>query len=515
MHRDASSCNTYNYGDALYWDARYVKEVGGAFDWYQRYSSLRPFVRKYIPTSSRVLMVGCGNALMSEDMVKDGYEDIMNVDISLVAIETMKRKYECVPQMKYMQMDVRDMSFFLDESFGSVIDKGTLDALMCGTDAPLSATRMLGEVSRLLKPGGIYMLITCGDPSARMPHLRRPAYNWDIVLYNLPNPDFKRPGGSSSTKSYLEPIPLIEKNLLPADFVLEDPNSYFINCISNFDVASFTIAFLYDYQNSHQFEFLCFLGFGCVGKGTNFEEQRKMGRGKIEIKRIENANSRQVTFSKRRAGLLKKAKELAILCDAEVAVIIFSNTGKLFEFSSSGMKKTLFRYNKCSQGSSEIVQTEQKAEKQESKEADNLKDEIAKLQIKQLQLLGKDMTGLSLKELQLLEQQLNEGLLAVKEKKEQLLMEQLEQSRLQVEELRGFFPSTGRPVQSYLECYPMEKNSLMNHSIPSPDATCNCTLEKGDSDTTLYLGLPSDYHKRKKPDRETHSSDSGSQLGQL
>lgn len=67
-----------------------------------------------------------------------------------------------------------------------------------------------------------------------------------------------------------------------------------------------------------------------------FLAQGEMGRGKIEIKRIENANSRQVTFSKRRAGLLKKAQELAILCDAEVAVIIFSNTGKLFEFSSSG-----------------------------------------------------------------------------------------------------------------------------------------------------------------------------------
>lgn len=61
MYRDVSSCNTYNYGDALYWNARYVQE-GGSFDWYQRYSALRPFVRKYIPTSSRVLMVGCGNA---------------------------------------------------------------------------------------------------------------------------------------------------------------------------------------------------------------------------------------------------------------------------------------------------------------------------------------------------------------------------------------------------------------------------------------------------------------------
>ncbi|MBA0853133.1 hypothetical protein Goshw_013889, partial [Gossypium schwendimanii] len=139
--------------------------------------------------------------------------------------------------------------------------------------------------------------------------------------------------------------------------------------------------------------------------------------GKIEIKRIENANSRQVTFSKRRAGLLKKAKELAILCDAEVAVIIFSNTGKLFEFSSSGMKKTFSRYNKCLQGSTEMALVEHKAEKQVCKEADNLKNEVAKLQMKQLQLLGKNLTSVSLKELEVLEQQLSEGLLSVKEKK--------------------------------------------------------------------------------------------------
>jgi MADS-box transcription factor len=60
-----------------------------------------------------------------------------------------------------------------------------------------------------------------------------------------------------------------------------------------------------------------------------------MGWWKIEIKRIENPTSKQVTFSKRRGGLLKKAHELAMLCDAEVALIIFSNTGKLFEFASS------------------------------------------------------------------------------------------------------------------------------------------------------------------------------------
>ncbi|KAL2893041.1 Agamous-like MADS-box protein AGL16 [Bienertia sinuspersici] len=60
-----------------------------------------------------------------------------------------------------------------------------------------------------------------------------------------------------------------------------------------------------------------------------------MGRGKIVIRRIDNSTSRQVTFSKRRNGLLKKAKELAILCDAEVGVMIFSSTGKLYDFSNS------------------------------------------------------------------------------------------------------------------------------------------------------------------------------------
>ncbi|RWW11871.1 hypothetical protein GW17_00024487 [Ensete ventricosum] len=60
-----------------------------------------------------------------------------------------------------------------------------------------------------------------------------------------------------------------------------------------------------------------------------------MGRGRVELKRIENKVNRQVTFAKRRNGLLKKAYELSILCDAEVAAIVFSSRGSLFEFCSS------------------------------------------------------------------------------------------------------------------------------------------------------------------------------------
>ncbi|KAF7041607.1 hypothetical protein CFC21_051379 [Triticum aestivum] len=81
-----------------------------------------------------------------------------------------------------------------------------------------------------------------------------------------------------------------------------------------------------------------------------------MGRGKVEMRRIENKISRQVTFAKRRNGLLKKAYELSLLCDAEVALIIFSGRGRLFEFSSSScMYKTLERYRTCNSNSQEAA----------------------------------------------------------------------------------------------------------------------------------------------------------------
>ncbi|GKC71292.1 K-box region and MADS-box transcription factor family protein, partial [Tanacetum coccineum] len=59
-----------------------------------------------------------------------------------------------------------------------------------------------------------------------------------------------------------------------------------------------------------------------------------MGRRKVEMKRIEDKNRRQVTFYKRRTGLVKKARQLSVLCDVDIAVVVFSARGKLYEFSS-------------------------------------------------------------------------------------------------------------------------------------------------------------------------------------
>ncbi|KAJ9103843.1 hypothetical protein QFC21_002305 [Naganishia friedmannii] len=71
-----------------------------------------------------------------------------------------------------------------------------------------------------------------------------------------------------------------------------------------------------------------------------------MGRKKIVIKRLAEDRNRNVTFLKRKAGLMKKAWELSVLCGAEVSVIVFNSAGKLFEFSSaSSVELAIDRYH--------------------------------------------------------------------------------------------------------------------------------------------------------------------------
>ncbi|CAL5013712.1 unnamed protein product [Urochloa decumbens] len=61
----------------------------------------------------------------------------------------------------------------------------------------------------------------------------------------------------------------------------------------------------------------------------------KKKRGRVELRRIEDRTSRQVRFSKRRSGLFKKARELSVLCDAQIALVVFSPAGRLYEFASA------------------------------------------------------------------------------------------------------------------------------------------------------------------------------------
>ncbi|XP_040375943.1 agamous-like MADS-box protein AGL29 [Oryza brachyantha] len=69
-----------------------------------------------------------------------------------------------------------------------------------------------------------------------------------------------------------------------------------------------------------------------------------LGRQKIEIRRIESEEARQVCFSKRRAGFFKKASELSILCGADVAAVVFSPAGKAYSFGHPSVECLLERF---------------------------------------------------------------------------------------------------------------------------------------------------------------------------
>ncbi|PSS31879.1 Floral homeotic protein like [Actinidia chinensis var. chinensis] len=138
-----------------------------------------------------------------------------------------------------------------------------------------------------------------------------------------------------------------------------------------------------------------------------------MGRGKIEIKRIEHSSNRQVTYSKRRNGIMKKAKEISVLCDAKVSLVIFASSGKMHEYCSPSttLVDILDKYHKQSGKRLWDAKHENL-----SNEIDRIKKENDSMQIELRHLKGEDITSLHHKELMALEEALENGLSGIREK---------------------------------------------------------------------------------------------------
>nr|ABR17149.1 unknown [Picea sitchensis] len=227
-----------------------------------------------------------------------------------------------------------------------------------------------------------------------------------------------------------------------------------------------------------------------------------MAREKIELKRIANASARQVTFSKRRKGLFKKAEELSILCAADVALIVFSSTGKLHDYSSSSMK-ILDNYNLYS---STIQKDGRPNPELESPDMKKRKQQVEDISQTLRNMHGKELEGLSLNDLQQLEEQLNMGLNCVRLQKDEYM----------VKEINGL-QDKGRRIT--------EENTELHRQIKEG---YGLRLENNDADESFFIGLSENkdpqssasvtssafnFRLHKSPNKDYEDSDTSLQLG--
>nr|AQM52292.1 STK [Monotropa hypopitys] len=162
-----------------------------------------------------------------------------------------------------------------------------------------------------------------------------------------------------------------------------------------------------------------------------------MGRGKIEIKRIENNTNRQVTFCKRRNGLLKKAYELSVLCEAEVALIVFSSRGRVYEYANNNnIKSTIERYKKTVADTSNACPTPEINARFYQQESEKLRQQIQMLQNTNRNIMGEGLGSLNMKELKQLENRLERGITRIRSKKHEMILadtENLQKREMELE----------------------------------------------------------------------------------
>jgi SAM-dependent methyltransferase len=154
------------FASKSYWDSFFsTLRAGGAsrpFEWYGSWADLRAPALLEGADALRALpalVVGCGNSTLSADLHADGFRNVTSIDFSEGVVEEMRAKY---PALEWQVMDMLALPREWSGRFGTVFDKGSLDALVAD-DAPETLARgrrMLDEVTRALAPGGVYLCVS-------------------------------------------------------------------------------------------------------------------------------------------------------------------------------------------------------------------------------------------------------------------------------------------------------------------------------------------------------------------
>lgn len=129
-----------------------------------------PFV--VVPPSS--VRLGCA----------PGYSSIMNIDISKTVVDLMAERHRDKRGVGWAQMDVLALDF-PDASYDAVVDKGTLDSILCGESSTANVAKMCANIARVLKATGVYFVVSYGIPENRLSYLENEAYGWTVTVHTV------------------------------------------------------------------------------------------------------------------------------------------------------------------------------------------------------------------------------------------------------------------------------------------------------------------------------------------
>lgn len=183
------------YAVPSWWDNEYKKcKKEDVYEWFTGGNDpgFLDKVMSFIPSKdSKIINLGCGISRIQDQLYDAGFTDITNVDVSEACINLMKEGD--TRGMNWKVMDLMKTFPYEDGTFGFALDKGTLDALIIDKadkwsiddDVYETAATYFREVSRCLKPGGVFIQITFGQPHFRKRLFEKDEFNWTVNVHTL------------------------------------------------------------------------------------------------------------------------------------------------------------------------------------------------------------------------------------------------------------------------------------------------------------------------------------------
>jgi len=163
------------------------KQKKDTLDWFVPYEDMKkneilePIFANVKKSGGNILDIGCGNSTLGIDLWNDGFQKVCCIDFSDVVIKHMNERCGMKEGLNFLKMDVMDLKME-DNSMELVIDKGTLDAVLFNENFEDRAFQMNKEISRILKLGGHFIMISFARPKHRLKFLCHKEFSWSVEL---------------------------------------------------------------------------------------------------------------------------------------------------------------------------------------------------------------------------------------------------------------------------------------------------------------------------------------------